>query len=86
MQIPFAIRPDGDPLRKHFLYQNTGPRNAEQLSPKACIYSDYFPNKTCRIAITTHSIERPAEPTVYRVDKKTAGHTLNGVTHDEFPA
>lgn len=26
------------------------------------------------------------EPTVYRVGKKTAGRTLDGVTHDEFPA
>ncbi|MFM0058562.1 phage Gp37/Gp68 family protein [Paraburkholderia phytofirmans] len=25
------------------------------------------------------------EPTVYRVGKKTAGRTLDGVTHDEFP-
>lgn len=26
------------------------------------------------------------EPTVYRVGKKTTGRTLDGVTHDEFPA
>ena len=26
------------------------------------------------------------EPTVYRVGKKVAGRTLDGVTHDEFPS